>query len=359
MNILALVSDAFGGYGGIALYNRHLLTALCSHSLSEKVIVLPRQGGSFTEQLPNKLVWHAPKFNKVRYAIETVRATLFLGKFDIIVCGHINLLPLAWMAHRLTGKPILLLIYGIDAWEPPKKYFVHNLLQEVRMVISISSVTVERFQSWANLPEQKIKLLPNAIQLEKYYPDKKPFNFLQRYDLLGRKILLTLSRLPGYERYKGHDQILNVMHHLLAEEPLLKYVIAGDGDDRPRLEKRVYELGLQDFVVFTGMVAEEEKVALYRAADVFAMPSKGEGFGFVFLEAMACGIPVVASKCDGSREAVLDGKLGTIVDPDDPDDLIQGIMSALNRPKRVPEGLDYFSYHSFEKRVHKLIDEIV
>ena len=94
---------------------------------------------------------------------------------------------------------------------------------------------------------------------------------------------------------------------LAADVPDVAYLIAGDGDDRARLEKKAAALGVADRVVFAGYVPEEEKADHYRLADAFVMPGRGEGFGIVYLEALACGVPVVASSLDASREAVRDG----------------------------------------------------
>jgi glycosyltransferase involved in cell wall biosynthesis len=108
------------------------------------------------------------------------------------------------------------------------------------------------------------------------------------------------------------------------------------------------------------MVPEADKAAYYRLADAYVMPSRKEGFGFVFLEAMACGIPVIASRTDGSREAVRDGLLGALVDPDQPAELHQAIREALRKPRGViPEGLAYFSFENFTRRVRELVDEVL
>ena len=91
-------------------------------------------------------------------------------------------------------------------------------------------------------------------------------------------------------------------------------------------------------------------------ADIFAMPGRGEGFGIVYLEAMACGIPVVASKADGSRDAVRDGQLGILVDPDNPEEIVKGILDALSdNERRAPDGLDYFSFENFQRRINDLL----
>jgi len=164
---------------------------------------------------------------------------------------------------------------------------------------------------------------------------------------------MTLGRLSSEEQYKGHDEILEVLSDLADEIPDVSYLVCGDGDDRPRLERKAEQLGVADRTVFAGYVPEEEKEDHYRLADAFVMPGRGEGFGIVYLEAMACGVPVVASSADASREAVHDGQLGVVVDPDDSTDLRQGIHRALDAERGVPDGLEHFSFDAFEERWHQ------
>ncbi|MGB8990652.1 MAG: glycosyltransferase [Desulfobaccales bacterium] len=183
---------------------------------------------------------------------------------------------------------------------------------------------------------------------------------LDRYGLRGKTVLMTMGRLVSSEQYKGLDEILEVLPALLKSIAHVAYLIVGDGDDRPRLEAKAQALGLEDRVVFTGFIPEADKADHYRLADVFVMPGRGEGFGIVFLEAMACGIPVVGSRLDGSREALRDGTLGILVDPRRPDELLAGILAALKRPRgTIPEGLEYFSCENFARRCHHIVQEIV
>ena len=147
---------------------------------------------------------------------------------------------------------------------------------------------------------------------------------------------------------------------LVAALPDVAYLVVGDGSDRERLEEKARALGVADRVVFTGNVPEAEKADHYRLADVYVMPSQGEGFGFVLLEAMACGIPVIASTLDGGREAVRDGQLGMLVDPADRDELKRAILDALRQPKGiVPAGLEHFSFRNFEARAHALFGQVL
>src|SRR5262249_27417746 len=158
--------------------------------------------------------------------------------------------------------------------------------------IAISRFTREQLISWSGLEPHKIKLVPNAVHLRQYQQAAKPEYLVHRYGLEARRGLLTIGRLPGSERYKGHDRIIALLPDLAVQVPGLVYLIGGDGNDRARLEELVRATNNQDRVVFAGRISEEEKIDHYNLADAFAMPSLSEGFGFVFLEAAACGLPV-------------------------------------------------------------------
>lgn len=361
MRILVLTTDAFGGHGGIAKFNRDLLTALCAHSECTEVVAIPRSMPNTSESLPSGLTYITEGLNgKCKYIAAVLKYIIKKNQFDLIVCGHINILSLAILAKHMVRAPVLLFIYGIDAWRPTKSLLTNYLVRGVDAFISISKVTKRRFLSWATLREEKGFILPNAIDLDRFKPGEKPSALLDRYGLRGKTVLMTLGRLVAKERCKGFDEMLELLPDMIKEDSDIFYLIVGDGADRSRLEDKVKQLGLTGHVVFAGLIDEEEKALHYHLADTYIMPSRGEGFGFVFLEAMACGIPVVASKVDGSREAVRNGKLGILVDPDKPDEIKAGILEALKRPKGVvPEGLGFFSYSNFEQRCHRIIDQVL
>jgi glycosyltransferase involved in cell wall biosynthesis len=278
--------------------------------------------------------------------------------FNAIICGHINLLPVAVLAAWLQGAPLLLILHGIDAWDPHPSVLVRKLLPQVDTFVTVSQCTKERFLEWAPLRPEQGHVIPDCIGLDAYSPGPKRDELLDRYDLRDRTILLTLGRLSSDEQYKGHDEILEVLPDLAEEIPDVSYLVCGDGDDRSRLERKAERLGVADRTVFAGYVPEEEKEDHYRLADAFVMPGRGEGFGIVYLEAMACGVPVVASSADASREAVRGGELGIVVDPDDPADIRQGIRGALDVDRGVPDGLEYFSYDKFGERWQNALREL-
>jgi asparagine synthase (glutamine-hydrolysing) len=358
--ILALISDAFGGHGGIALYNRDLLTALCRYPGNIEVTAIPRIMPLPSEQLPDNLTYVTTGINGKLAYIKTVFLNLRKHQhYDLIICGHINLLPVAMLIRAWLKVPVLLEIYGIDAWQKTGSKLVNYLAPKVDVFISISEITKKRFLEWAKIPESRGYIVPNAIHLDKFLPGPKNPALLDRYKLRGKKILMTLGRLVSHERYKGFDEVMEALPTLEKEFPDIAYLIVGDGSDRSRLEAKARTLEIADKVVFTGFIAEEEKADYYRLADVYVMPGKGEGFGFVFLEAMACGVPVIASKLDGSREALRYGKLGLLVDPRNPDDIRASIVQMLKNPKYPdPDELAYFSFENFVQRSSKIWDSV-
>jgi glycosyltransferase involved in cell wall biosynthesis len=357
MRILALIPEAFGGFGGIAAYNRDLLAALAESQLCEKVTVLPRliRHAPVAPLPPRTELREKAANSRVRYVCELARVLIKRERYDVVLCGHINLLPFAEVARRLLRAKHVLLIYGIDAWCPTGWPITDCLATRTDLVISISQFTKQRFLSWSTVHDSQVHLLPNAIHLEEYGIGEKPYYLEQRYGLGGKKVLMTLGRLQQSEQQKGVDEMLEILPALLAEEKNLSYLIAGDGDARQRLEQKAASLGINRNVIFAGRVPDAEKADHYRLADAFVMPGRQEGFGFVYLEAMASGIPVVASSLDGSREAVLDGELGELANPDDREALKAAIRRALRRPRHIPEGLGFFSYEKFRERLQRII----
>jgi glycosyltransferase involved in cell wall biosynthesis len=166
---------------------------------------------------------------------------------------------------------------------------------------------------------------------------------------------MTVSRLAASERYKGHDRVLNALPALIAERPKLTYLVVGEGDDRARLEGLVAQLGITENVRFIGSVLPRELPDYYRLADVFVMPSTGEGFGIVFLEAMASGVPTIAGHSDGSRDPLCDGTFGALIDPNSTRELQAAIRAALDNPSVRSDGAERFGAEKFAEHVNGLV----
>jgi len=264
-------------------------------------------------------------------------------------------LPFARLAQLRCRCPLSLVVHGIDVDQAASRFGLRFLAQRVDHLISVSDLTRQRFLKWAPLKHGQTSILPNCVDLERFTPGPKSDELLDRYDLRDKQVLMTFGRLAGRDREKGFDEVLEVLPELRKSWSNLAYLVIGDGPDRKRLEAKAQSLGVSESVVFTGRISEAEKVDHYRLADLYVMPSRGEGFGIVILEALACGIPVIGSKVDGTREALLDGQLGELVDPDKPAELIDAIERGLQKgEKGRPEGVGVFSVESFNERVREV-----
>lgn len=353
MRILLLTPGAYGVTGGIALYNRDIIEAIASMPETHEVVVLPREVQMVLEIIPSNVRFIAEAAGrKTRFIVHCALA--MMRSYDLVICGHINLAPLAVAVAKRACAPLVMMVYGIDVWNQPSR-ISSFWLKSFDSIWTISDLTCNRMNDWAQLPKPVYTVLPNAIHLDRYGMQGGPNNIRERLRLNGRKVLLTVARLPGFDRYKGVDEILECLPDLVKIVPKLSYVIVGDGDDRRRLEDKARQLGVMDRVVFTGYIHEREKADYFRMADLFVLPGRGEGFGFVFLEALACGVPVIGSRIDGSREALLSGKLGELVDPRNLVEVKEAILRGLEIPKSIPEGLSYFAWPMFTKRVQAAV----
>jgi len=356
---LVLVTDAYGGIGGIAKFDRDLIAALAAMPDCAEIVVVQRLGIASAESIPPhaRLVGDAVPA-KSRFVMRAL-AESARGPYGAIVCAHINLLPLAILAAAVRRTKCALAIYGIDAWTPHTNPMVRAMVNRIDACWSISDTTTKRFAQWAKVKKERFRLLPPAVELSEFGPGSKPSALVKALALENRKVLLTVGRLVSEERYKGFDEVLEALPALARERPDITYLICGDGTDRARLEAKAAALGVSERVRFAGYVDETRKADYYRVADAYVMPSRGEGFGIVFLEALACGIPVLGSRADGSREALLDGALGELVDPADTEDVRRGILRTLERPRRVPVALDQFSEARFRARVAGMMRELL
>ena len=243
---------------------------------------------------------------------------------DLLLLGHAH--PRLLLAGFLWGK-YGTLTFGNDFlaaqrhWHTP---FFNALLRRSCPLVAITHAMGARLQA--------LGMPPPVIVL----PGTNPARFTPADSPPQTPILLTLCRLVPR---KGIDTVLRALPALLESFPTLRYRIGGNGPDRERLETLAAELGIAQAVEFLGFVPDEELPTLYRSATIFVMPAREEpnaasveGFGIVYLEASASGIPVVAGNSGGTAEAVRDGETGLLVPPDDPAALTQTLIQLLSDP---------------------------
>jgi phosphatidyl-myo-inositol dimannoside synthase len=304
--MLAIVTDAYGGRGGIAQYNRDFLAALVEAGVVSSITVLPRQAPD-PPAPPATIEQLAARPGRVAYSIATLRTALFRS-VDVVFCGHLFMAPFATLIARLKGAKLIIQTHGIEAWPRPSRLW-RAALDRADLVLCVSRHTRAAVLSWATIAPERVLVVPNTVR-EVFTPGD---GSTQRatLGLEGKRILLTVARMDSRERYKGQDRVIAAIPELVAKGHDICYLVVGEGDDRSRLEALARDAGVSDRMRFLGAVELQSLIEIYRAADLFVMPSTGEGFGVTFLEAMASGTPALGLSVAGSRDALADGELGT------------------------------------------------
>ncbi len=273
----------------------------------------------------------APAFSSTPAFGARILISCALHRPDHIISAHLNFGPAVRWAHRALGTSYSLVCHGIDV-DPALSPSRRKALRAAEQIIAVSEWTRQRVLDLGGIDPARVKVLPNTFDEARFTVGAKPAALLDRYGLRDdEKVVLTVGRLDSAERYKGYDRVLRALPAIQEACGPVRYLVAGRGDDRARLETMARELGVQDAVTFTGFVPVDELADHYRLADVFAMPSTGEGFGIVFLETMSCGTPVLAGNRDGSVDALDGGRLGLLVDPLEVTAIAGGVISLLSR----------------------------
>lgn len=284
---------------------------------------------------------------------------------DLIITTHLNFAPFASLIRRITGIPYWVVLHGVEAWHIQRESR-RRAVAQAQLLLPVSALTRDRVAQKYKLPPEKMHLLPDTFDPGRFAIGPKPMPLLNRHGLApDDPVILTVGRLAATERYKGHDRIIRALPVIRAKVSRAKYIVVGDGDDRPRLEALAREYHVSSCVIFAGRVADAELPEYYRLCDLFAMPSTGEGFGIVFLEALATGKAVLAGNRDGASDALHGGELGVLVDPDNEAALADTAAALLSRtyphplvnePERLRQRvIELFGPERFRQRVAELL----
>jgi len=355
-----MASGVFNHGCGISQYNRDFLMGLDACDKVSLVNLLVRLPPKTTEGLnySKKIKLSRQSYRgKISFFVESLKFLSIFRKVDLIICAHVNLLPIAYFMAKLKKATLCLIIYGEEVWDTHEKFIYRALIKRINFLISISNYTKNKFCQWAG--EKKGYILNNPIDLQRFTMGTKNISLMKRYGVAyHQKVIISLCRLASCHQYKGIDQVIDVFNKLLCKNKNILYLVAGEGDDRKRLEAKVKKNNLANYIKFIGFLPESEKVDFYRLADVFAMPGRGEGFGYVYLEAIACGVTTIGSTLDASREALQEGRLGFLVNPDNQEELIEAIQAALLQNNKRPEGIYRFANKNFYISVNKIMRDI-
>ncbi len=352
MNTLLLCPELFASEGGIPRMLRLYLRALCEEAAAtpdDRVCLAVLNDKKFPASALTRYTNH--RLGKI-FAGGRSKRRFFLaalglgGRSQRIVCGHVRQLFIARLVKFF--RPSLnyyLVAHGIDVWRPfgPLERMA---LRGARRIFCVSDHT--RYEIVKNCPglrDEQLAVLPNALDPAFLIAPSPPRT--------NADVIFTLTRLDSAETYKGVDQLIAALPSIRRERPGARLRIAGTGDDLPRLKALAQEQGMADAVEFLGFVEESRLVDEFNACDLFALPSGKEGFGLVFIEAMAHGKPCVGARAGGVPE-VITSDCGTLVDYGDGPGLAAACIAALQRHWNANDILDrarYFSYENFRARL--------
>jgi len=220
--------------------------------------------------------------------------------------------------------------YGLDILKvgdhAGKVARLSKVLQGASKVICVSDYTARKVQS-LGVPPDRTVVIGGGINVDSFYPSNEGDRIRKRHGLGDRPVIFTVGRLVYY---KGFHLVIEALPGLIKEFPDLMYIIGGSGPEQDYLTQLSESLGVQDHVTLVGRIANDELRAYYNACDIFAMPNyvgkvpwEVEGFGIVFMEAAACGKPVIVGNSGGAPDALIDGETGFLVPEKDIETLRQ------------------------------------
>ncbi len=278
---------------------------------------------------------------------------------DWILYAHLAVSKVQIFIPPPIRRPYAVFLHGIEAWgelSGPEQW----VLKGAALRLANSRFTAERVA--ARHPEiGPISACPLALADDPIEPcpDDESGSMV-----LGPHAVMVVARMSASERYKGHDELLEAWPRVLVRVPDARLVCVGGGDDVERLQAKAEALGIAGACRFTGFLSQADLLACYRQAAVFAMPSRGEGFGLVYLEAMAHGLPCVGSLEDAAVDIIADGVTGFLVDQSDGGALADRLSRLLkddNRRRAMGDAGrrrvdELFTYERFSRRLMALLD---
>lgn len=348
MNILFVSFDYPPLTGGIANISYNIAKNLSAENGVLLVVAPTIKGYKKFDNKSNLTTLRITNRKILREAVLFFTMLYLIFKFKIEVIYNLTWYPSAAVSYFIsifTGIPYVIHVYAMDYFEDRRGFFnkiKYNWLRtfikkltfnRAKKIIALSSFMKDRLIV-RGIDALKIEVTPPGIEPSLFMPDLNAKDILSKYGLENKKVLLTVARLDDY---KGHDMVIKALPRLISKFPNIIYLIVGTGPNEKHLKNLIKQLNLDDHVIFAGWVDERLLPLYYNACDIFIMLSreiyeeaKVEGYGLVFLEASACGKPIIAGRSGGIEDAVIDAVTGILVDPLNLDEIENAVTKILS-----------------------------
>lgn len=362
---LFLTLKTFSHTGGIEKVNRILMKA-GTDIQSENLIRFYAK--SLYDHLPDEKYITSRRFKGFRgHLIKFVFRTVKKGiNCDVVMFSHINLAVVGLLIKWINPQTKLILqVHGIEVWGK-LSYLKRMFLHQADTILSVSNYTKAVIIKNHQLDPAKCLVFHNSLdpyfdlQAKPALVEKLKLKYhIQPHD----RVLITLTRLVATEKYKGYDKVIYTLKNLIEKKLPCKYLILGKYDkiELIRIKALIKSLALEKQVFICGFINDDEISSYFNLANVFVMPSQKEGFGIVFIEAMACGLPVIAGNADGSVDALVNGELGTLVNPNSLTEIENALLNYHHHPMSVDKALlsrqvqTYFGYDNYKNKLQQLL----
>jgi phosphatidyl-myo-inositol dimannoside synthase len=355
--------------GGVQRAGRHLAAVMSEFAINRglecRILSLNDTPALHRMELGTReFVFTGSARGKARFSAATAR--MARRGAEIVVAGHPNLAPVAQGTKLFSRKAkTIISAHGMEVWEP-LSIVRRQALQRANLILAPTQDTANHLAGEQGVEPERIRVLPWALdpEFEELVASKqrlaRPIGFPE-----GR-VILSVGRWCADERYKGMDTLITALPKLLTEWPEVHLVLVGEGDDRGWLEQIADGRGVLRHVHFLSGLTYPEIAGCYQACEIFALPSRGEGFGLVYLEAMAYGKPVIGGAHGGAPEVIDDGQTGYLVQHGDAGQLATSLEALLTDPEmgrqmgaRGKERVEReFRFNVFAKSLKKILREL-
>jgi glycosyltransferase involved in cell wall biosynthesis len=355
MKTLLLCPELFARESGIQRILRLYLRALCETAGDgDRVDLIVLNDAEFP---PAKLAAFSNSRLSMRLACSGNKAqflwTAVQGASDAdrLVCGHLRQLMAAWLARGFNRRlDYYLVAHGIEVW---KTYsgLERLALRRARRILCVSEFTRREMQRQIDLPDGRFEVVPNA--LDPFFADDPPAGVPAE----GSPVILAVARLDPRERYKGVDHLIEALPAVRLAIPGTKLRVVGSGGDLHRLMTLARQQGVADAVEFAGFVDDQQLREAYRDCTLFALPSFAEGFGIVFLEAMARGKPCLGARA-GAIPEIIDQTSGVLAGYGNLAEISDQLVWALQQrwdSRAIKAHAAQFSYPVFKSRLERAL----
>ena len=351
--------------GGIEQVNKNWLFALSS--LRDKKSISFKAISAYDDIVDSKYIDEKSievcKSNKWIFGIKAIWNAI---RSDVVIISHLNLSLFVSIAKLISPRTkILVQIHGIEAWRELSGV-QEKLLLQAHQILAVSEFTKQSILSRYSNLEHKTIVLPNSLDPIKQYliDENKGIEFRKKIGIAdNQKLIITVGRIHHEEAYKGYDKTIEALHLLKNENVVFHIIGKYDRIEQQRIFELLIKYDLVGQVKLVGYVSDEELDLYYQSADLFVMPSVGEGFGLVFIDAMANGLRVIGGNKDGSVDAISPVDLSATVNPENIEELSALLKSKLNENWNLEKKISLsnkcistFSSTVFEKNISSILN---